>query len=278
MEGGPFPNRTMIMLSSLIVGLIIGSTMALVLSGLRNKIKTVKDIKNNTSLEINGVIPFYKIWKNSKIWIFDRPQSVFSNSYRKLRIDLNLLYNSELPKTILVTSISDKEGKSTTVVNLSAILQLSGYKVLTIDLNLRNSSLHRYFDIDRDIGISEYLSGVENMSEIIFSTVYPNLDIIPAGSSSINPSELISSRKIDSMLEKLKERYDYIIIDSASVGSMIDTLSLMKYVDINLVVFRVNRAKKAYIEKLEIMIDKYNIKNIGIVINSVKNRNIKNKF
>lgn len=272
------PNRTMIMLSSLIVGLIIGSTMALVLSGLRNKIKTVKDIKNNTSLEINGVIPFYKIWKNSKIWIFDRPQSVFSNSYRKLRIDLNLLYNSELPKTILVTSISDKEGKSTTVVNLSAILQLSGYKVLTIDLNLRNSSLHRYFDIDRDIGISEYLSGVENMSEIIFSTVYPNLDIIPAGSSSINPSELISSRKIDSMLEKLKERYDYIIIDSASVGSMIDTLSLMKYVDINLVVFRVNRAKKAYIEKLEIMIDKYNIKNIGIVINSVKNRNIKNKF
>ncbi len=272
------PNRKMIMFSSLIVGLLIGSVLAFILNGLRYKIKTIKDIESITSIQINGLIPFYKKWRNYKIWIFDKPQSFFSDSYRKLRTDLNFLYESkEESKTILVTSLADREGKSTTVVNLSAILQLSGYNVLTIDLDLRNPSLHQYFDIDNDIGVSDYLSGKENISEIVFSTLYPNLDVIPAGSTLINPSELLLSSRMDIMLDKLKERYDYIIIDSASVGSMIDTLNLMRYTDTNLVVFRVNRAKKAYINQLERMVDKYNLKSIGIVINGIKSKDIKNK-
>ena len=271
-------NKTLIMLSSLIVGLIIGSMIAFILSALQDKIKMVKDIESVTLLQINGVIPFYKKWKNYKIWIFEKPQSLFSDTYRKLRTDLNFLYDSNSSKTVLVTSTANREGKSTTVVNLSAILQLSGYKVLVVDLNLENPSLHRYFDINNDIGISEYLSGVENMSEIIYSTLYPNLDIIPAGLNLINPSELLLSSKINTMLDKLKERYDYIIIDSASVGSLIDTLNLMKYTDINLVVFRANRAKKDYINKLERMVEKYNLKNIGIVVNGIKSKYIKTKI
>jgi capsular exopolysaccharide synthesis family protein len=272
------PNRTMIMLSSLIVGLVIGSVMALILNGLQYRIKTIRDIESATSLQINGIIPFYNRWKNYKIWVFDRPQSFFSDNYRKLRTDLNFLYDSGSSKTILITSISNKEGKSTTAVNLSAILQLSGYKVLAIDLDLRNPSLHRYFDIDNNIGVSDYLSGIENISEIVFSTLYPNLDIIVAGSSLANPSELLLSDKIGIMLNKLKDEYDYIIIDSASIGSLMDTLNFMRYTDINLVVFRANKSKKSYINLLETMIDKYNLKNIGIVINGIKAREIKNKI
>ena len=272
------PNRTMIMLSSLIVGLIMGGVIALILNGLQYKIKTIRDIESAISLQINGIIPFYNRWKNYKIWVFDRPQSFFSNNYRKLRTDLKFLYDSSSSKNILITSIADKEGKSTTAVNLSAILQLSGYKVLAIDLDLRNPSLHRYFDIDNTIGVSDYLSGIENISEIVFSTLYPNLDIIVAGSSLANPSELLLSDKIGIMLNKLKNEYDYIIIDSASIGSLMDTLNFMRYTDINLVVFRANKSKKSYINLLKTMVNKYNLENIGIVLNGIKTREIQNKI
>ncbi len=272
------PNRTLIMLSSLIVGLILGGVIALILSALRNKIKTLKDIESETDLNIHGVIPFYKEWKNRKIWVYENPQSLLSDSFRKLRTDLDLLYPEKKSKIILLSSMDSKEGKSTVAVNLGAILQLSGYRVLMIDLNLKTPLLHHYFDIDAEVGISEYLNGIENLADVIYSTLYPNLDIIPAGSSLANPAELLLSNKLEKIFIHLKEQYDYIIVDSGSIGTSIDTLSLMKYTDINLVLFRVNRAQKAYVNKLEKMIDKYHLKNIGIVVNSVKNSDIKNKF
>jgi len=272
------PNRTLIMLSSLIVGLIVGGIISLILSALRNKIKTLKDIKSETSLDIHGVIPFFKEWKNRKIWVYENPHGALSDGFRMLRTDLDLLYSGTGSKSILVSSMDAKEGKSTVVINLGAILQLSGYRVLVVDLNLKRPVLHQYFDIDAEVGISEYLHGTENMSEIIYSTLYPNLDLIPAGHSLANPAELLLSNKLEKMFTHLKERYDYIIIDSTSIGSSIDTLSLMKYTDINLIVFRVNKARKSYINKLERMIDKYHLKHVGIVVNGVKNKDIKNKF
>jgi capsular exopolysaccharide synthesis family protein len=270
------PKRFAIQVLSLILGLVIGVLLSLIHYSLSDKIKNSLDIEKTTTLELYGIIPFFRKQRGFVIEIFNNPQSKYAESFRRLRTNLQFLSKSNNSNIILVTSIKYKEGKSAILANLSAILQLSGYKTIVIDLDLYNPSLHSFFDIDYSGGISEYLSGKENLSDIIFSTIYPDLDIIPAGAIPINPSELILSKKVEIMLDKLKERYDYILIDSTPVGSLTDTLNLIRYADINLVVFKANKARKTSINKLEKMITKYNLKNIGLILNSVSSSNMKN--
>ena len=273
------PKRATIQILSLISGLLMGIIIALIFNALNKKIKSIEDIEKNTPLEIYGMIPFKKqkaTKNNTKIEVFNKPQSNFSESFRQLRTDLEFASKNQQSNVILITSIASKEGKSNILANLSAIFQLAGAKSIIIDLNLRQPSLDKYFEIEHNEreGISSYLSGKSAMGNIIFPTAYANLDIIPAGQISTNPSELMFSNKIEIMIQKLKEEYDYIFIDSAPIGSFTDTLKLMKYSDINLIVFKIKQSKKSYIQKLERIITKYNLKNIKLIINTI---NLKDK-
>jgi len=264
------PKRSLIQILALLLGLIIGTILSLIHSSFNNKIVDKDDIERYTTLDISAVIPFSKKYKNRKIGVFAHPQSLFSESFRKLRTDLQFATDSNKSNVFLVTSMLLKEGKSLILSNLSAVFQLAGYKTIVIDLDLRNPSLHKYFDIDYSSGMSDYLGGKADISDIVFPTAYPNLDIIPAGSIPTNPSELILSNRIEILLKKLKEKYDYILIDSTSIGLITDTLSLMKYSDINIVIVRKNFSKKSSILNLEKMITKYNLKNIKLVMNASK--------
>ena len=263
------PKRMLIIGVFLLLGLSLGVLMAMILSRVSNKIRTVEDVENHTDIPLYGAISFSNRVKNGKIEVFTNSQSKFTESFRKLRTDLQFLLNLNSSSTILITSMLKRGGKSTVASNLSAIFQLAGYKVIIIDLDLRSPILGKYFDID-DIGMSEYLSGKENLSDIIFSTIYPNLDIISAGSIPINPSELILSDRLEVMLKNLKDKYDYIIIDSTPIETSTDTLNMMKYVDISLVIVHSKSVHKSYIIKLEKLISKYKLQNIGLVLNAVK--------
>ncbi len=116
--------------------------------------------------------------------------------------------------------------------------------------------------------MSTYLSGKHNIREIIQSSEYKNLDVITSGPIPPNPSELILTDKLDELLDKLKEVYDYIFIDSAPLGLVTDTMHLMQYADISLIVFRENYAKKSFVTDLNSLVKKHDLKRIGIVINS----------
>ncbi len=264
------PQRSLIEILALLSGLLVGVILSLIHNSFSDKLKDIKDIEKSTTVPIYGTIPFHKKYKKEVIDIFEYSHSQFSESFRVLRTNLQFASTSNSSTIILTTSNLLKDGKSTVVANLGAILQLAGYKTIVIDLDLHNPSLHRYFDVDFNEGVSGYLMGRYNMSDIIFSTAYPNLDIIPVGTIPSNPSELILSKRVEIMLNKLRERYDYILIDTAPLGSLTDTLHLMNYSDINLVVFRLNSAKKVYMEKLEKIISRYKLKSIGLVINGIR--------
>ena len=267
------PKKTLITLFSIILGFIVGIILALIHHNSIDKIESLHDIENKSSLVVMGIIPFAKRYRKRKIRVFENSKSIFANSFRKLRVDFKFIYNATLPKSILVTSDSNKDGKSAIIANLSAVLQLAGYRVVIVDLDLESPSMHEYFKINNKRGIGEYLSGKEdNLENIIVSTVYPDLDIISAGSiaSGFNHSELIFSDKVEIMFTKLKKSYDYVLIDSAPVGLTSDTINLMKYSDINLVIFRAKKTKKIAIDNLEKIIDKYNIKNVGLILNAIK--------
>ena len=272
------PKRSIILLASMLVGFIIAMFISIVYNNFRSGIDTKDDILNNTNLDLYGVIPVAKKRRKRKVIdVFTNTQSVFSESFRMLRTNLSFLSakDNNSSQVILVTSMKKNDGKSTIVSNLGAICQLFGDKTVVIDLNFRNPSLHKYFDIDYNGGINEYLSGRLNISDVLFATLYQNLDIIPLGSLDFtNPAELIASNRLKILLQKLREEYKYIIIDSTSLSGLTDTFPIMKYTDINLFVLRKNYSTKVSLSYIEDIVKKYNLKNVGLIFNKSTEFNI----
>lgn len=264
------PKRSLVMVFSLILGLIVGMLISLIRHNSGNKITIIKDIEEHTSLPINSVIPYIKNSKTRDIEVFKQRQPDLLTSFRKLRTDLCFSYNLTSNQVIVVTSMRPKEGKSFITANLSAIFQLAGYKSIVIDLALNDSILDQYFNINHNNkGISNYLNEEVNVHDIIMPTSHTDLDFIPIGSLAHKLSELILSDKFESLLSTLKDRYDYVFIDSADIDALPDIVGTMKYADINLVVMRSEQTKKSSIDKIEKMISKYKLKNIGLVLNGV---------
>ncbi|RUM70332.1 MAG: hypothetical protein DSZ07_02675, partial [Sulfurovum sp.] len=266
----PMKNKFIIsMVLSIIFGLIVGIILAFIRNGFNKKIKNQQDIKKITTLPIHGTIPFYK-QKKYQLKVATDPRSPFTEGFRTLRTNLQFIKKSDSATTILITSTIANEGKTTISANLAKILEMAQYKTLLINLDIRKPTLHNFFDIDNSIGIINYLDGTLNATEIIRQTEFGTLDIITSGPIPENPSELILSKRLPVLLDRLKTMYDYIIIDTAPIGIVSDTKTIMKYTDLNLILLKENFAKKDFISIIEKMIIQYKFQNIGIILNASK--------
>ncbi len=259
---------SIILIIVLLLALILGVTQAIARNLLNDKVQNKKDIENLTTLPIYGILPVLK-QKTIKLEVFKDTRSPFAESYRNLRTNLQFARKQNQANVILVTSTIAGEGKSTIAANLGAIFQMANIKTVVINLDLRKPTLHHYFNVDNSAGMSTYLSGKHSIEKIIQPSEYKNLDIIASGPIPPNPSELILTDKLDELMNKLKEEYDYIFIDSAPLGLVTDTMHLMQYADISLIVFRENYAQKSFVTDLNHLVENHDLKNIGIVINSV---------
>ncbi len=257
--------RSMLILTFTFLGFIVGILIAIILNLLSS---TIKNIKHNQKWLFFQELHLIKHKKHIKIEVLENPQSPFADSYRRLRTDLQFLLKSNSSNILLVTSTLPKEGKSTVIINLGAILQLGGLKTILIDLDLRKPILDKYFDINCPVGISNYLNNLSNIQDIICKTMYQNLDIIPVGEIPSNPSELLLSSNLNKLFNRLRDEYDYILINSSAIEIAPDMISLIEYSDINLFIFRRGFSKKRFITQLEEMMIKYNLKNVGVIMNS----------
>ena len=149
---------------------------------------------------------------------------------------------------------------------------MANYKCIVLSLDLRKPTLHTYFNLKNEIGMSTYLNGEDSVQDIIFATKYTNLHMITSGPIPHNPSELILSNRLTELLELLKPRYDYIFLDTAPIGLVSDSTHLMKLSDQNLIVLRENYAEKSFLSSLEDIIEKNKLKNIGLVLNRSKSK------
>jgi len=249
-----------------IIATVLGFILALIISMLRalliDKVATGKELQLMTNLPIYGIIPLYDNLRLST----DR----LKEAYHRLATNLQFSKKENIGSIILFSSHSQGEGKTTTVVNTAGVFQNSGYKTIVIDLNMREPSLHSHFGIDQQYsGISTYLNQKDNIGNILFSTNFENLDIIPAGPVPPNPSELILSQRLTGLLEFLQERYDYILIDTSAYSIALETLYLMQFSTTNLIIIREKMSKKSSIIELEKLIQQKNLQNMGLVLQSV---------
>lgn len=199
------------------------------------------------------------------------PQLKFqvTEAYKTIRTNLMFSIAHSGCKVIAISSTIESEGKSTGAVNIAISLAQTNMKVLLIDTDLRKSKVHMFFNINSAPGLTHAISGINTLQDVIRKTNYSNLDIITSGTTPPNPSELLASDVYVSLLDELKEQYDYIIIDTPPVNVVSDCLPIAKCADGVVMMVRANRATYPELDKALNSFDLIGAKVLGIVLNGV---------
>ncbi|MBU1564279.1 MAG: polysaccharide biosynthesis tyrosine autokinase [Proteobacteria bacterium] len=232
------PNKKRNLALGLILGLAAGIGCAFLVEYLDNTIKSEKELESRYGLTVLGAVEKLKEkGKNIESYIVQKPLSPLAESYRLIRSGLLLSSADHPPRTMLVTSMGPGEGKTSTTINIARVLSQGGKKVLIIDCDLRRPRVHSVFAMQNDKGLSNYLTG--NLSEnIIHKVAGEEIFVITSGSIPPNPSDLVGSKKLRLLIEKMSENFDFVLIDSPPVQSVTDSLTLTQLVDGTVVVVK----------------------------------------
>ncbi|WP_194852166.1 polysaccharide biosynthesis tyrosine autokinase [Nonlabens antarcticus] len=272
-QGGSSRDSNINYLMALLVGIAIPVTAAFILTLLDSFIHTPKELENLSPVPLIGVIG--QTSQVSNLVVYEQPRSSVAEAFRGLRSSLHFIYNQEAvqdSRTIMVTSSVSGEGKTFTSINLACIFALSGKRTLLVGMDLRKPKIFDDFNLDNDLGVSNYLVKDATLNEIIKSSGIENLDIILSGPVPPNPSELILTTRAGDMLEELRKNYDYIILDTPPLGLVSDAMEISKHADASLYVVRQGYTKKGM---LDIINDKYikgELGNVSLLFNYFNDR------
>ncbi|MCX5706519.1 MAG: polysaccharide biosynthesis tyrosine autokinase [Candidatus Omnitrophica bacterium] len=216
------PKRAQAIFLSILLSIFGGAGIAFFLEYLDSSIRTAEDVSNYINIPFLGYIPAcFKEVKSDlerSLICYKQPSSVVTESYRALRTAILFSSPEDKPlKTILVTSSLPQEGKSFVSVNLSTIFSQINERVILVDVDMRRPKLHKSLSIGQNPGLSAYLIGKIDLDSIIKPLAIPNLHIITSGSIPPNSTELLTSGKLNLLLEELKKKFDRIILDSPPV-------------------------------------------------------------
>ena len=242
--GGRYaPSLSRNLAMGLLLGLVLGVLLAFVLEFLDDTLKTPEDIEQRLKLAVLGIIP--RLVKQTPDQAVKDLRSAFSESYRSVRTALQFSTDHGVPKTLLVTSASPSEGKSTTALALARNFAQMGKRVLLIEADLRNPSLHKSLGVRAEIGLSNLLAGAHTINEAVQDTEESLLKVILAGPLPPNPAELLSGSRLFSLLTIASEHYDQVIIDGPPVMGIADAPILANVADGTLLVVHSGKTRIA---------------------------------
>lgn len=239
------PKGKMIYLIALVLGVGIPVGVIYLLELTKFKIEGRSDVEKLTCVPIVGDIPLTDE-KQGAIAVFENQNNLMSETFRNVRTNLQFMLGND-KKVILVTSTVSGEGKSFISGNLAISLSLLGKKVVIVGLDIRKPGLNKVFNISkREQGITQYLANPEkNLMDLVqLSDVSKNLYILPGGTVPPNPTELLARDGLDKAIETLKENFDYVILDTAPVGMVTDTLLIGRVADLSVYVCRADYTRK----------------------------------
>ncbi|HSD06714.1 polysaccharide biosynthesis tyrosine autokinase [Flavobacterium sp.] len=258
---------------ALFLGLLLPLLIITILFFINNTIQNPDDINRLTSIPLIGIVGMNH--DKSELAVFDKPKSALSESFRAIRSSLQFLYkknNIAGAKTLMITSSVSGEGKTFCSINIATVFALSEKKTVIIGLDLRKPKLFEEFNLSNTVGVVNYLIKDKSLDEIINHTSIPHLDVILSGPIPPNPSELILSDGMKELIEELKTKYDYIILDTPPVGLVADSLELVQYSDVTLYIVRQNFTKKEMITLLNNRVIREELNNTSIILNGFENK------
>lgn len=265
-------SKKAILLIAFVMGLFLAPVILYLRSLFRNKFSTREELERLTSVPIVGEVCTSRAGKN--LVVTSNNSSSVCELFRLIRTNLSFILNRSDDKVILVTSTISGEGKSFISSNLASTLALDRKKVLLVGLDIRNPKLAEYLDLPPHRGITEYLSSDQvSVDDIIMKNPLKNgIDIIVGGPIPPNPAELLNEEKVDALFETLRGMYDYIIVDSAPVGMVSDTFSLVRISDATVYVCRADYSTTKEVDFINTLYDDSRLKKMTLVINGTKAR------
>jgi capsular exopolysaccharide synthesis family protein len=236
------------LLIALACGLGLGIALAFAIETLDNTLKTQADVESLLGVPVLGLIPIIGQGKNDPkdkdkdrneneqvrdrdLGVFREPRSMAAECCRSIRTNILFMLPDHPIRTMVITSPSPQEGKTTTAINLAIVMAEAGGRVLLIDTDMRRPRLHRSFGVPNQVGVSTMILGNSTMEDAIKRTEIPNLDVLPCGPIPPNPSELLHTKRFAQILEDCKKHYQHVILDSPPTSAVTDPAVLGNLVD-----------------------------------------------
>ena len=271
------PNRRTIWLIALVMGCVIPTAIIYIKNLLNYKLEGRQDLEKLTNVPILGDVPISSGLKKGQrsIVVRENDNDAMAETFRSIRTNLKFLLDGPDKKVVQFTSTTSGEGKTFVSSNLAMSMALLGQKVILVGLDIRKPRLAEMFGFsDRKQGVTAFLAGDPNDKELLFKQIHPsgineNLDVLPAGVVPPNPAELLSKINLENAITFLKEKYDYIILDTAPVGLVTDTLVIARVADVTVYVCRADYTAKEDLNLLNSLHAENMLKNVSVVLNGV---------
>ena len=266
--GVSWPNNILILLIAMIMGMVIPFIGIKVRDLLRYQIDTKEDLEDISSIAILGEIP--KTVQTEVVAVKEGANDSFNEMMRLLRANLLFVIDGKENKVINMLSSISGEGKSFVLLNLAMSLAILDKKVLIVELDIRKPKLANELNLNNKQGITLYLSGHLDKSELVNpSGLHPNLSIITAGAIPPNPNELLAKPILDDLINEMRQEYDYVLIDTPPVGLVSDSFLLNRLTDVNLYVARVGYTPKKLVENADQYFKENRLKKMYFILNYV---------
>jgi capsular exopolysaccharide synthesis family protein len=268
----PFsPKPNIIYIAALLIGLLSGLGIIFLIRLFYNKIPDKETIEISSKIPVLGIIKKLEEAEDEQygVYVMQNPKSLFAESIRGIRTNANFILKGDKHQVISITSTVSGEGKTFCTINLAASFSQLGYKILIVGCDLRRPKLHEAFEgMSNQRGLTTYLVNRAELDEVILHTNIENLHAVPAGPTPPNPAELLQTDKFVQFINTMKERYDYVFLDTAPVGLVADSLPLLAMSNLSLYVFRAQYSRKDFCSNPDKLAISNGVKNMYSILNA----------
>lgn len=266
-------------LIGLLAGVITGVGFAFGIEYIDSTVKSREDIEEYVGVPFLGPVPqidpadkaalpteFHR-----NLYVHSRPRAAVTENLRNIRTNILFRSPDKPQRRLLITSAAPQEGKSFISSNLSAVIAMTGTRVLLIDADLRRPTQHKLFDRPNDVGLTDVLEGRVALADAVYDSPVPNLDLLVAGPHPDNPAELLGSELMTNLLDSIRG-YDMIIIDSPPVGAVADPLILSRMVDGVVIAVRSNHTPRDLVMQCRTQLSQMDANILGAIVNRLDMR------
>lgn len=229
--------------TALLLGIIIPLVLVIASELLNNKLRTTKDVEKISPFRLIGTVRHAK--SQNPTLVRDHPRSSYAEMLRSIRTRMEFIVKRKDKMVVCITSTESGDGKTFLSSNLAALFSMSGKKTLLMDLDIRKPNIHTKLGLEGGVGLSNYLIGDCELKDTLANSPF-DFDIMRAGTIAPNPGELIHSDKLAETIKLLREKYDFIVIDTSPIGLVPDAYTILELSDIGLYVIRCMQTNKSF--------------------------------